>query len=566
MTSQTKTCQNCTSSFTIEPDDFGFYEKINVPPPTFCPECRLIRRLAVRNERNFYKRTCELCKKPVISMYSEDKPFPVYCQACWREDGWDPMKYGREYDFTVSFFEQFRKLQDCVPRPNLRNTNMVNSEYCNYVGEAKNCYLCFGSLYVEDCLYGLPYESKYCVDTYLARESEYCYEVIDCEKLSRCAFVQDCASSVNLLYAYDCKNCQDCIGCVGLRNKQHHIFNQPCTSAEFKEKRDDILSRGQEGLEEVRQKFLELKLQIPHRSATTLQCTNVSGDHIVQSKNIRTSFDVKLAEDSAYSMRLIHAKDVHDVNYCEYSELSYEYLGFWKVVRCFFSNTTGESNDIMYSDFCSNSQNLFGCVGLRSKSYCILNKQYDKETYEELKKRIIDHMNKIGEFGEYFPIRLSLLHYNETVAQEFFPLTEEQAKQKGYGWQKSSERNYSITLLAGDIPKKISLVSDGILKEVLECKHQGTCNQQCTTAFKITASELQFYQRMNLPLPHLCPNCRHYERIAHRNPLKLWHRGCMCKSGHFHGDQTCPNEFETSYSPDRPEMIYCEQCYQQEVA
>lgn len=36
---ETKTCQNCKTRFTIEPEDFVFYEKIGVPAPTFCPEC-----------------------------------------------------------------------------------------------------------------------------------------------------------------------------------------------------------------------------------------------------------------------------------------------------------------------------------------------------------------------------------------------------------------------------------------------------------------------------------------------------------------------------------------------
>jgi hypothetical protein len=86
---------------------------------------------------------------------------------------------------------------------------------------------------------------------------------------------------------------------------------------------------------------------------------------------------------------------------------------------------------------------------------------------------------------------------------------------------------------------------------------------------------------MNVPLPRLCPNCRHYQRLKQRNPLKLWHRKCMCQGKygtnnlqlttynntvtHFHGDQPCPNEFETSYAPDRKEIVYCEQCYNAEV-
>ncbi len=49
MKEETKTCQNCKKEFQIEPEDFAFYEKINVPPPTFCPECRMIRRMMFLN-------------------------------------------------------------------------------------------------------------------------------------------------------------------------------------------------------------------------------------------------------------------------------------------------------------------------------------------------------------------------------------------------------------------------------------------------------------------------------------------------------------------------------------
>ena len=80
MQSETKICQNCKKDFIIEPDDFGFYEKIKVPPPTFCPECRFQRRMIFRNGRTLYRRQCDLCQKNIISIYSADASFPVYCQ------------------------------------------------------------------------------------------------------------------------------------------------------------------------------------------------------------------------------------------------------------------------------------------------------------------------------------------------------------------------------------------------------------------------------------------------------------------------------------------------------
>lgn len=146
---ENKNCQNCGQEFVIEPDDFAFYEKIKVPPPTFCSECRLQRRLSFRNERNLYRRECGLCKKPTISMYSKESKFPVYCHSCWWGDGWDSMSFGQEYDLNKNFFIQFQELLNKVPRPTLSMSNSKNCDYCNYFADGKECYLCFGSINIE---------------------------------------------------------------------------------------------------------------------------------------------------------------------------------------------------------------------------------------------------------------------------------------------------------------------------------------------------------------------------------------------------------------------------------
>lgn len=104
--SQSVICQNCKTEFTIEPEDFEFYEKIQVPPPTFCPECRMARKMMFRNERVLYKRKCNLCKENIISIYHPKSSYTVYCNKCWWSDKWDSMNYGKNYDFKKSFFEQ----------------------------------------------------------------------------------------------------------------------------------------------------------------------------------------------------------------------------------------------------------------------------------------------------------------------------------------------------------------------------------------------------------------------------------------------------------------------------
>ncbi len=583
-------CQNCKQKFEITQEDLNFYKKIEVPPPTFCPDCRLQRRLAFRNERTLYRRKCSATGKEIIAVYPEDAPFPVFDREYWWGDEWDPMEHGREYDFSKNFFAQYVELRNLVPRISLNANFVTNSDYCNYVGDVKNSYLCFGSIAIEDCLYGSPYESKNCVDTHLARECEYCYECIDCEKLSHSLYAQACSNSVDLAFCFDCKNCQDCIGCVGLRNKKFNIFNEQYTKEEYAKKKEEIFSRGKGAFAEVSEKFEELEKAYPHRFATILQCTDVTGDHIVQSKNIHRSFDVKQCEDSRYCMRMIDNKDCGDTNFCEFMQLSYEYIGFWKNADTQFSNTCGESTHIRYCDFCYGCSNCFGCIGLKKKSYCILNKQYTKEEYEALVPKIVAHMNeapytdkqgRVYRYGEFFPIELSPFAYNETIAQEYFSLTKDEIASDGFIWKEPETKSYAVTLLSKDVPPTISGVEDSVTREVIECAHAGPpaggCAHQCTTAFKITPAELSFYRRMNIPLPQLCPNCRHYERLAKRTPFKLWKRKCQCAgkksengayqntATHSHGDQPCPNEFETSYAPDRKEVVYCEACYQSEI-
>ena len=125
MNSEKRICQNCKKDFVIEQEDFNFYEKIKVPAPTFCVECKLMRQLMWRNERTLYKRICGLCNKSIIAIYSENFFSPVYCYDCWHGDKWDSADYALEYNFKNLFFEQFNKLLFSVPTLALINIYSV---------------------------------------------------------------------------------------------------------------------------------------------------------------------------------------------------------------------------------------------------------------------------------------------------------------------------------------------------------------------------------------------------------------------------------------------------------
>ena len=73
----------------------------------------------------------------------------------------------------------------------------------------------------------------------------------------------------------------------------------------------------------------------------------------------------------------------------------------------------------------------------------------------------------IYKYGEFFPSELSPFAYNESIAQEYFPLTKEEALAKGFTWQDSEARNYKIDIGNGDLPDNIKDVSDDILGKII---------------------------------------------------------------------------------------------------
>ena len=568
--SETKQCQNCKTDFTIESDDFGFYEKIKVPPPTFCPECRMIRRMTWRNERSLFKRTCDYTGDSIITMFHPEANVKVYDRDIWWSDKWDPTEYGMDYDFSRPFFEQYEELLSKVPLANLGNTNCVNSLYGNHNADCKNCYLVYASYQNEDVMYSQGAANlKNCMDTYTLLKSEQCYEDVLSDSLYEVHFSHDVEQSINSMFLKGCINCQDCIGCINLRNKKYCIFNEQYTKEDYLIKKKEFDFGSHDILSDFKKQYKEFILKFPRKYAAVIKSVDSTGDCILNAKNVKQSFDVYGdMEDSKFVAHGLEGKDSYDMyGFGANAYLMYEGIDSGlKASNVYFSVLTHSCMNTNYTYMCYNSKNLFGCIGIRKGEYCILNKKYTKEEYEELIPKIIKHMyempyiDKNGrayKYGEFFPSELSPFAYNETIAQEYFFKTLKEIEEQGYKYRKPLIRNYKITIKSEDLPNHIKDVDENIIDEIIACPNNGSELTLCTEAYRITKDELTFLKKYNIALPRFCPNCRHYKRLAQRNPLKLWHRKCM--------HEGCTNEFETSYSPERSEIIYCEKCYQQEV-
>ncbi|HAQ02294.1 TPA: hypothetical protein DEP30_00010 [Candidatus Nomurabacteria bacterium] len=562
--SENKICQNCKKDFTIESDDFLFYEKMKVPAPTFCPHCRFVRRMIWRNERSLYKRKCDMCQKNIIAMYDDKVPFPVYCPECWRSDKWEAGEYTKDYDFSKPFFEQWEELFNKVPRQGIRHLGeCIDSEYANFADNSKNVYLSYSVLWNSEGIYysNNIEKSKEIIDSFNATDSELIYQSINVLKNYSCQYSYWSLNCINCNFILDCNNCQDCFGCVNLQNKRYCIYNEQYSKEEYEEKIKSFNTGSRSFIIEFSKEFWSFSLNFPRRYVRSVNCNNSTGDVIRDSSNSKSIFNSYGCENIKYGYRVVKSKDGMDVCYMG-AELAYEhgYGGSENSQNIKFTIEGQPACSLLeYSDACKSSSNLFGCIGLKNKQYCILNKQYEKEEYfkmvEKIKKHMddmpyIDSKSRVYKYGEFFPYELCPFGYNEAVINDHFPLTKEEILERGYPYKEKQDNKYTITLKAKDIPDDIKDVDDSILNEVIECEVSGK-------AFKITPFEFQFYRRMNIPIPRLHPNERYKKRLALRNPMILYTRACM--------HEGCTNTFETTYAPNRPEIIYCKECYQREV-
>lgn len=256
------------------------------------------------------------------------------------------------------------------------------------------------------------------------------------------------------------------------------------------------------------------------------------------------------SEDCKYCFTAGKFKDCYD---CIHNggglEIGYETFAAIGYNLLFTRDGAPCSNLICCSE-CNSVSDCFGCVGLHNKEqYYIFNKKYSKDQYEILVGKIIEHMEKTGEWGEYFPISMSPFGYNETTAHDFYPVTKDYALSQKWQWHEDTEiKPTKTSSQIKEIPANIKDVPDSITNEILICNVS-------KKPYKIIPQELKFYREHNLPIPLKCPDQRHKERVALRSPRKLWNRECA----------KCKKPISTTYAPERPETVYCEQCFLKEV-
>ncbi len=559
-----RTCRVSGSIFEVDKSDLAFYERISpriggetfaLPPPTLCPDERQRRRLASRNERYLYRTRCAISGKSIVSAYSPDKDLKVCERPAWLE--LDNRQFGRDIDFSRPFFEQFAELQhDTYKAAVMQDGEMVNSEYVHSCGWLKNCYLLFDSGKSEDCMYGVfcGY-SRSCFDCMYMSHCELCYESF---KLDTCYNVLYSAHSKNCNFGaclYDCIGCSECLCCTGLRNKRHCFQNTYVGEARFKELWAYYFADSFARNEELQALFKAFLADMPRKALRNLNCENCLGDDLSRCQNVHHSFNCIEAKDCRYCYDITYkTNDCYDIGtfgenmqFCYELAISGGALGKSEVSNCYFSGYIFYGGyNILYSSHChEHCKEIFGCSDLRKQEYCILNKQYSKDDYYRLVAKLIAHMRQTGEWGEFFPLSISPFGYNESVAQEFYPLPRQQALAIGATWSEYTAPMTELrtSIRAQDLPDKLDTTADPAATAIV-CAAMGK-------PFKLTPQELAYYRNLGLALPRFHPEERHRRRLHWQQPRQLWKRACA----------GCSTETLTSFPAQTPLQVLCEECY-----
>ena len=515
--------------------------KAKIPTPTLCPEEREAQRFSFRNENHLYRWKCSLSWKNIITTISPDKDYIIYEYKHWLSDNREPIEFWVE-NLSKKNSLVMADLLHQVPVRDKFWRNNENSDYVNITKDSKNSYMCFGSSLMEDCLYvSWCVKWETCVDCLFCTNCRDCYECIDMDNCFNLSYSNNCKNCSNSSYMYNCTNCNDCFNCSNLNNKSHYINDEPHTKEEYLK----LLPSLKPETIEIKQLWL---YQVNSEDSFWNSLFNCKKAVFVWTwawlDNVKYS-SAELSADNCYDTFTSWHSCIYTITW------AYSYFS-WCLVFSF------DMKNSRYCVNCFNCTNCFGCVWLKYKNYCIYNKQYTKEEYNQIVPKIIAQMIRDKEWWEFFNPQLSYYWYNETLAMDYHPMTKEEALKKWYKWSdyESPMPHVEKNIQWKDLPKQWCRIIKEKKPEILEkILNYAVICEVSQRPFRITKQEIEFYIRHNIPLPTKHPDVRHQERFARKDPAIM----------HLIHCDGCWEEMLSVHKPWRWKKVLCEECFYKEI-
>ena len=450
---------------------------------------------------NFYSKDGFVSKHPTTERRGNIIDFESFSN-----DRWWLTDYGRAYNLTSSFFDQFRDLYREVPYPWL--VIYPGSENCPYSDAilwSKNTYLCVWV--INDCE-NILYSTVIKQGSHNVLNSN---RVLNGQNIYSCKWVTDGLNIYYSKYIYNCSNiwfgtslinCEECILCDSVENKKYCIKNVVYPKERYFELKENILSSKSE--------FDHYFSSLPEKTFY-LASTNVSWENIIRSQDIDRGFGI--VEVHAWNNLISvwwdgETTDMYDVYGstppCKHS---YGCVGVGiGMEHAYLSANIVWWMHMYYSFFLVWCSYCFGCVWLQNKSYCILNRQYTKEARHEKVSEICTIMEQEWVLGDFLPGSICPFYFNDTAAYLIDDsFTKEEVEAEGF-----LRRDEKVKV---DIPDGVEVVHT---KDLWQYEHMedGSWHIDNTilnkviqdeewNVYRIVKMEYDFLVKHRLPIPRL---------------------------------------------------------------
>ncbi len=522
-------CELTGEVFEVGGEELDTLLRFDFPLPKLAPSERFRRKLAFRNEEKFFWRTCDETRERVYSVFAPSTAFPVVTLDFWRDKAFNPEQYAHAYDFKRLFVEQLLQLWSRVPRPAFYVKDVTNCVGIHNARKVENSFLVFNASSVKESFHcNTLWDSSHCADCHFVSASTWCYECVHCHRCKNLRWSEFCTGCEDSWFLSNCRDCTNCLFCTNLEGKSYHIRNEPVSVEEFEKAVQQLELTAQTKVEVAKEQFEAfLKAHpLPHILSDVPEST--SGNYLVRCNDSLDSFECVESSNLKHCHSLIRARNCYDG------------IGFGERVSdsSLFVSVGGDAHDLvncihcfdnvsrlMYCSYCEESSDLFACVGLRGKQYCIFNMQYSKDEYIRLRDELIAHLKKREVWGRFLPSNFSGFPYNHTSASEYMPLTKVSAQMMGYRWDDSFEvlrPSQLLDVLTGQGAGELADLPNRL--EDFPAERAGVDTFLCQITgrpFRITREEYNLHCRLGVALPARSFEQRHRERIGRLSPRVL---------------------------------------------
>jgi len=547
-----KTCPVTGKTFEVSAAEMALRKKLGIEgEPELHPIARWQLLGAFWQHWALHKRKCDRTGKQIISVFSEDCPYPV-----WHKDEW--IKYadppGADFDPSRPLFDQMWELFRRSPIAHNVGAGNENGEYTDDMWYSKNCYLCHSGYEDEDLRYCYRIiRLKNCQFCAFAFDSERCIDLVNSHNCFQSRHLLNCWQCSDSAFLYDCRNCSNCILCCNLRNKSYCIGNEQLTREAYVERAKEWNFRSRKIYERTKEEFFRmLHERAWHRALFIDQSENATGNYLDECKDCENCFFVTTGMENAINCLRggDHNRDCLDMSSPMCSELLY----FSSMpqdhcydIRC--SHNVVQCKFMEYCAHCFQCQHCFGCCGLVGKKYHIFNKSYEPEEYERKKAEIIAAMKKTKEYGKFFPGHFAANPYEESLAGFYWPFAKKEGERRGFRMRQLEEARVMDAQDASTVPDRADLATEATTKIVYWDPVAGR-------PFQILPADIAFAKDLGVPLPSTYYMCRLQENFR-LIPFDGELREIQCGK--------CGQKTLTSWTEEYDGRILCEKCYLKEV-